>query len=126
MSLDRRFARFTTNTVMRSPSLWRLLRRPLRAQFDRLAPDWDDLRVTERYLAPLAAALDAVEPSPARVLDVGTGNGAAARVAGARWPDAEVVGVDLSPGMVAQARARGGPGQRYEVADASRLPFADG
>jgi SAM-dependent methyltransferase len=125
VSIDRRFARFTTNTVMRSPALWRLLRRPLRAQFDRLAPDWDDLRVTERYLAPLGAALDAVASPPAWVLDVGTGNGAAARVAAARWPEAQVVGVDLSPGMIAQARARGGAAERYEVADASSLPFDD-
>lgn len=126
MSVGRRFARFTTNTVMRAPALWPVLRGPLRAQFDHLAPDWDDLRVNERYLAPLSAALDAVTRPPGRVLDVGTGNGAAARVAAARWPQAQVVGVDLSPGMIAQARARGGAGQRYEVADASRLPFGDG
>jgi ubiquinone/menaquinone biosynthesis C-methylase UbiE len=97
----------------------------MRANFDRIAADWDDLRVTERYLAPLTAALATIEAPPARVLDVGTGNGAAARVASARWADAAVVGVDLSPAMVEQARARGGPREQYQVADASRLPFPD-
>jgi ubiquinone/menaquinone biosynthesis C-methylase UbiE len=58
---------------------------------------------------------------------VATGTGAAARAAAARWPDAEVVGVDLSPGMVDEARARAsGERERYDVADASALPFADG
>jgi ubiquinone/menaquinone biosynthesis C-methylase UbiE len=47
-----------------------------------------------------------------------------------RFSDAEVIGVDLSPGMVGEARKRL-PEElasrvRYEVADATSLPFGDG
>jgi ubiquinone/menaquinone biosynthesis C-methylase UbiE len=124
VTFRQRFARLATDAVVRVPALWRLFRGPLQRNFDQLAPTWET-RVTERYLAPLNAALAALEHAPRRVLDVGTGSGAAARLAAGRWPEAEIAGVDLSPGMIAEARTRGGPA-RYDVADASDLPFADG
>jgi len=47
-----------------------------------------------------------------------------------RFPQAEVVGVDLAPAMVEQARRLLPPELvarvRFEVADASALPFEDG
>ncbi len=126
MTFGQRFARLVTDAVVRYPFLWRTFRRPLTRNFDRLAPTWDTLRVTERYLSPLAAALEAVEPPPARILDVGTGTGGGARLAAGRWPEAEIVGVDLSAGMIAEARQRAtSDRQRYDVADASALPFPD-
>lgn len=127
MTFGQRFARLATDVVVRYPVLWRAFRRPLTRNFDRLAPTWDTLRVTERYLSPLAVALEAVEPAPARILDVGTGTGGGARLSAGRWPDAEIVGVDLSAGMIAEARERAtSEHQRYDVADASALPFPDG
>ncbi len=125
MNATQRLARLATGVAVRRPGLWRLFRAVLRGSFDRLAPEWEELRVTERYLAPLGVAPDAVEGSPARILDVGTGTGAAARVAAGRWPGADVLGVDMSPGMIEQARARSGANQRYEVGDASALPVVD-
>lgn len=125
MTAGQRFARHVTTVAVRVPVLWRVARGPMRLMFDRMAPQWQEGRVTERYLAPLQAALDAVESSPRRILDVGTGTGAAARVAAGRWPDAEILGVDLSPAMVEQARRQAGANQRYEVGDASALPVAD-
>jgi SAM-dependent methyltransferase len=125
----RRFARLATRAVVAQPALWRLFRRPLRAQFDALAPAWDGIMRPEA-LAPLAAALDRVPLTPARVLDVGTGTGKAARLVAERFPQAEVVGVDLAPGMVAEARRllpAGYAGRlSFEVGDASALPFPDG
>jgi ubiquinone/menaquinone biosynthesis C-methylase UbiE len=59
------------------------------------------------------------------VLDVGTGTGVAAHALAQWYADADVVGVDLAPAMVAEAERKGGRA-RFEVADASRLPFADG
>ncbi len=127
-SLGRRFARLATRAVVRWPGLWRLFRRPLRAQFDALAPAWDDI-VSAEALAPLAAALERLDSPPAQVLDLGTGTGKAAQLVAARFPDAEVAGVDLSPAMVEQARRLLPPGLgarvRFEVADASALPFPD-
>jgi malonyl-CoA O-methyltransferase len=125
----RKVARLATRAVVARPSLWRIFRRPLRAEFDRLAPQWEDVRGPEA-LAPLGAALDALDAPPRRVLDLGTGTGKAARLAAERFPQAEVVGVDLSPAMIEQATSLAPPGLedrvRFEVADASRLPFGDG
>jgi SAM-dependent methyltransferase len=65
-----------------------------------------------------------------RVLDVGCGTGLDVRALAPRVaPGGEVVGVDSSASAVDTARRRSGElGQacRYEVADAARLPFADG
>jgi SAM-dependent methyltransferase len=128
-AVARRFARLATRVVVARPSLWRLFRRPLRAEFDRLAPDWDE-RIGPERLAPLRAAFDRLDRSPARILDLGTGTGKAARLAAERFPEADVVGVDLAPVMIERARDLLPPeldGRvRYEVADASELPFADG
>jgi ubiquinone/menaquinone biosynthesis C-methylase UbiE len=118
-----RFARFVTTTVVRRPWLWRVFRRPLTRMFDSLASTWDT-RVSPGHLAPLEAALERV-PSAARVLDLGTGTGAAARLLSARYPGAEVTGADLSATMVREAQARS-TRERYVTADASSLPFADG
>jgi trans-aconitate 2-methyltransferase len=49
---------------------------------------------------------------PARVVDLGCGPGGLTALLAARWPDAEVVGVDSSPEMVARARADV-PGVRF-------------
>jgi ubiquinone/menaquinone biosynthesis C-methylase UbiE len=127
--LGRRFARFVTTSVVARPDLWRLLRRPLRAQFEHLAPVWDKRRGPQT-LIPLGAALDRLETVPQRILDLGTGTGAAARVVARRFPEAEVVGVDLSPKMVDEARtllpADLTSRVRYEVGDASALHFDSG
>jgi SAM-dependent methyltransferase len=119
--------RVVTTAVVRVPALWRLLRRPVAANFDRLAPEWDALRVDERRLGAIGAALAAVGSAPVRALDLGTGSGAIARKLSERWPDAEVTGVDVSPQMIAEAqRLSSSPQQTFTVADAARLPFADG
>jgi SAM-dependent methyltransferase len=124
----RRFARLTTRAVVARPRVWGLLRRPLRRQFDRLAAGWE-ARLGPEALLPLDAALDRLSP-PRRVLDLGTGTGKAARVVAKRFPEAEVVGVDLSPAMIEEARkvlpAELSGRVCFEVADASRLPFEDG
>jgi SAM-dependent methyltransferase len=125
----RRFARLATRAVVARPALWRLFRRPLRAQFDWLAPVWESRRGPEA-LSPLASALERLATPPRRALDVGTGTGKAARLAARLFPEAEVVGVDLSPGMIEEARRllpRELSGRvRFEVGDASALPFEDG
>jgi malonyl-CoA O-methyltransferase len=121
---QQRFARFVTDVVVRVPALWRVFRRSTTRNFDRLAPEWEATRVSRERLASIEAALDAVPAPPARVLDVGTGTGAVARLIAEHWPDAEVTGVDVSSGMIAEARRLGA--QRYEVGDASRLPYDSG
>ncbi len=118
---EKKLARWMTDAVVRRPLLWRLLRGRMRDMFDRIAPTWET-RLGPHHLGALRLALDGL--SPKRVLDVGTGTGVAALALADWFPDAEVTGVDLSPGMVAEAERKGGR-VRFLVADASRLPFPD-
>ena len=64
---------------------------------------------------------------PRRLLDLGCGTGRLLEDLRRRLPEAELVGVDPSEGMLAVARRRlaGEPGVRLEVATAARLPLPD-
>jgi ubiquinone/menaquinone biosynthesis C-methylase UbiE len=73
------------------------------------------------------ASLDALGlTAKDRLLDVGCGTGRASRIAA--LTSASVVGIDLSPEMIARARdlAIGIENVRFQVGDAERLPFDDG
>jgi ubiquinone/menaquinone biosynthesis C-methylase UbiE len=77
--------------------------------------------VTARAIAPL---LEAVRVGPGtRLLDVATGSGALAGEAARRG--AQVVGVDLSTGMLEIAR-RLNPGIDFRVGEVEHLPLPDG
>ena len=80
----------------------------------------DAYRTNAAYVPALGAAVfELLHPMPGeRILDVGCGEGSlTARIAAA---GASVVGIDTSPEMVADARAKGLDAQ---VIDAERLPF---
>jgi SAM-dependent methyltransferase len=122
-----RFARMVTDAVVRRPLLWRVLRRPLRSMFDGLAPTWET-RIGPHHLGALDAALADV-PVPRRALDLGTGTGVVALALAERYPGAEIVGIDLSRGMIDEARRKLplelADRVRFEVGDASALAFPD-
>jgi ubiquinone/menaquinone biosynthesis C-methylase UbiE len=96
--------------------------------FDTIAPTWES-RIGPLHLAALDLALAELAP-PQRALDLGTGTGVAAKAVAGRFDSAEVVGVDLSARMIAEASARLpralADRVAYSIADASALPFADG
>jgi ubiquinone/menaquinone biosynthesis C-methylase UbiE len=123
-----RFARLVTNAVVRRPALWHVVRGPLRRTFDGLAPTWET-RIGPHHLWALDLALEDVPP-PRRILDLGTGTGVVATALGKRYPEADVLGIDLSPGMIEEARRQlpselaGRVG--FEVGDASALACPDG
>ena len=60
---------------------------------------------------------------PRRVLDLATGSGDLALAISRRLPDARIIGADVSPEMLAIARAKGL--RETVVADALDLPFPD-
>ncbi len=120
----------------------------VRRQFDRRAGGIDPgdflLREVERRMLE---RLELVKLQPARILDVGCGLGDGLRRLRGRWPQAEAIGVDLSPRRAARAaaldrpqdagwarglarrlagRAPGAPLGRYLAGDAHRLPIASG
>ena len=123
-----RFARMVTDTVVRRPALWRVFRGPLRRMFDGLAPTWGT-RIGEHHLWALDLALDGLPP-PRRILDLGTGTGVVAIAHAERYAEAEVVGIDISPGMIEEARRQLPPGLAhrvdFQVGDASALACPDG
>jgi malonyl-CoA O-methyltransferase len=122
-------------------------RSAVRRQFDRRAdgPDAADFlpREVERRMFE---RLELVKLQPARILDVGCGLGDGVRRLRGRWPQAEAIGVDLSPRRAARAAAidrppAGGwvqglarrlagrgpaPLGVYVAGDAHRLPIASG
>jgi len=129
LALGKRYARFATRVAVSYPRLWPLVRAPLRWNFDVLAPMWEACRAGSD-LGPVDAAVAAAGREPRRILDLGTGTGLAARHLAARFPQAEVVGADLSPAMLEEARRLTPPELaarvRYEKADAAHLPFGAG
>jgi SAM-dependent methyltransferase len=94
------------------------------ARFDEAAPDWESDRGGYRR-PPLADALARGGPfgggrfTSGRAVEIASGTGLMTPLIQAVWPD--VAALDLSPGMLARARA----GARIQ-ADASRLPLAGG
>jgi SAM-dependent methyltransferase len=96
--------------------------------FGALAPQWDTILMPD-HMAPYERALEVLPSPPRRALDLGTGTGTGALAIAQRFPEAEVVGIDLAEQMVGEARRKQADELsarvRFEVGDASRLPFDD-
>jgi SAM-dependent methyltransferase len=98
---------------------------------ERYASDYGDVArgyaaVLEPTLEPVAARIAELADVGlgVRVLDLATGTGLVARTAAASG--AEVVGIDISPGMIDVARTYEVRAIEFLVADAAALPFDDG
>ena len=97
-----------------------------RAAFDRQAPAYDTTgygRHARRLHADVMTAVAGFAFTD--VLDVGCGTGATLAAILDTRPQTHASGVDLSPGMVAVARARLGDRARLDIADAEDLPAGD-
>jgi ubiquinone/menaquinone biosynthesis C-methylase UbiE len=72
--------------------------------------------------------IDRIRCQPRRVLDLGCGTGSTTRLLKQKFPNAEVIGIDLSPYMLAVAddKARqAGLAIQFQQCKAEQLPFAD-
>jgi SAM-dependent methyltransferase len=107
------------------------------APYDRIADGyrrwWAPVLVRDA-VATLDLVAEDVDAGARRILDLGTGTGTLALAAIQRWPAVEVVGLDLSREMIAQANReadrviRGRDRRRLTtvVGDAEDLPFEAG
>jgi SAM-dependent methyltransferase len=92
--------------------------------YDRVAPTYNDAwqrrlqPVTDRFLARLPNGLTG------RILDLGCGTGYATAQLAVANPTASLIGVDISPGMLAHARKAAPPNAQFACAD--MLAFARG
>ena len=121
-----------------SPIVYTKKREALSRHFSRAAASYDEAAVLQRAVAAhLDERLDLVKLQPQRVLDVGAGTGILTEKIYARYPNAQVVAVDLSLSMLQRARQklmhqgrwlqrlRGECPVMLTAADAYQLPFAD-
>src|SRR6266571_5142781 len=69
--------------------------------FSVFSPLYDEVTSVEGYGEVLEQALLDLRGTPSRILDMATGTGFAARRLKRQYPHAEVIGVDVSPEMVA-------------------------
>jgi len=113
--------------VAESEDAFRLDRERLRAAFDRASTGYEAAAgLQARVSSELLERLTAFEFAPRVVLDLGAGTGRATRELKRRYPRALVIALDLSPGMLREARRHQRLWRRFArvCADALRLPLA--
>lgn len=110
-------------------------KREVRRAFSRAANSYDAAAVLQREVCTrMLERLDYVKLQPQRILDVGSGTGWGTRQLSERYPDAQLVALDIAIGMLQAAGSHaswwrklfGGSRQSYVCADVEALPFAAG
>ena len=97
-----------------------LNRSDIRRRFDRSADNYDQAAVLQRHIADgLLDRLDELERQPSTILDIGCGTGYLTKLLAQKFPQAHVVGCDLSPKMTSIATSFGD----VVCCDAHFLPF---
>ncbi len=113
-------------------------KRDVRRSFDSAASHYDEHAFLQREIADrLFERMDYIKLTPRRAADLGCGTGYSSQKLRARFPEAELVSLDLAPAMleVAQKNApqksllgrwlNKGPSHEYLCADIEDLPLAD-
>jgi malonyl-CoA O-methyltransferase len=101
----------------------------VRRSFERASASYDRAAVLQADVRRrLLARLEYVRLTPALIIDAGCGTGHASRELKRRYPRAQVVALDMAPGMLRAAAHQRGWFRRFErvCADALRMPLADG
>ena len=107
-------------------------KRAARRAFDRAAARYDDAAALQQEVGRrLLEHLDPIAIQPKRIVDLGCATGPHLEALERRYPQAKVIGVDVSEAMLARARKRSpwwrrfsGGGPALARADAERLPLA--
>lgn len=118
-----------TSSPLKATGAYALDTRWVRRSFDRASATYDASAVLQREIRSLLLErLDLTALTPQVVLDAGAGTGAACRALKTRYPKARVLALDSALGMLRGAAARRSWFRPFfnVVADAARLPLADG
>ncbi|MCG7199030.1 malonyl-ACP O-methyltransferase BioC [Marinobacter pelagius] len=102
-------------------------KRDIAREFGRASKTYEQAsRLQRRMGDAMLARLAEENLAPRTILDLGCGTGWFTRKLQALFPEARVVGVDLSPGMIEKARTASPDRIQWLTADAESLPFAAG
>jgi ubiquinone/menaquinone biosynthesis C-methylase UbiE len=99
-------------------------------RFDRWAVTYDQSVLQRLYFGPVHSKMidllvrEGPKDAPSCIIDVGCGTGRLLRAASARWPEAQLLGVDPAEKMVAEA-TRLNANAVFKLASAESLPFPD-
>ena len=105
----------------------------MRRAFNRAAAGYDAAAVLQREVcARMLERMEYIKLQPARILDAGSGTGWGTRQLAQRYPNAQMVALDIAIGMLQLARGRsgwwqklfGGAKQFQVCGDAEDLPLA--
>ncbi len=108
-------------------------KRMMRRAFSRAAAGYDASAVLQREVCKrMLERLDFIRLKPVRLLDAGSGTGWGGRQLAEKYPDAEVISLDIAIGMLQSARKSagwwqklfGGKRQMAVCADVEALPLA--
>jgi malonyl-CoA O-methyltransferase len=107
-------------------------KKAVRRAFSKAATQYDAAAVMQREVCiRMLERLDYIKQKPATVLDVGSGTGWGTRQLGERYPDAQIVALDIAIGMLQASRGTAswwsklfaGNARQYVCADMEALPI---
>ena len=108
-------------------------KRQVRRAFNRAAADYDTAAVLQREVCSrMLERLEYIKLQPARILDAGSGTGWGTRQLAQRYPNAQIIALDMAISMLHIARGRsswwqklfGGAKQTQVCSDVEALPLA--
>lgn len=100
----------------------------IRHSFDKAASRYDEVAVLQREVAGrVLERLELIKIEPQRILDLGCGTGLNSQALNKRYKKAQLISLDLAPGMLHQAKKHKGwfSNQRFICGDAESLPLQD-
>jgi ubiquinone/menaquinone biosynthesis C-methylase UbiE len=99
-------------------------------RFNQWAATYDQSVMQKLYFGPVHSKMldllvqEGLKDPPRCIIDVGCGTGRLLRAVSARWPDAQLFGVDPAEQMISEANQLN-PNATFKVAPAESLPFPD-